>query len=616
MRIEIVRRKALFLALAIAAVFVAQGMSYGQTDPATAPRAVIDRFSADAGTLMVRDDTNGLPDAGEPIDFDQPPFITQGLGPNGEIVQYYNFDAQSTTPAPIYVLFHEGESSPVEGQIFVVDAIPGDPGYSDFWNVMAVTVPADYVANTTTSLAEIQEAGYPMEATDMIVNCPIVPEGSTAILRLGGADNSLHMGWYRGEVVTYFAFEEHPLTLDAGGNVPLSPIYVSFNINPDQEGGGPASGFATEPGTSQTHNVVATLPSDAAYSPLWAVNVYDNADFDSVSDLASAQQTNILGPGPTVNCPIVSVETDMEGEDVFFMALDRGLNMISLPLMPLTPYTASRLAEETDATVVIRFDAVSQRFVGFTADSGEEGFLIEGGQGYIVNVREARQVAFVGTAWRNSPAAPGVSPVDTRRDAWAFVVTGNAQNADIGREYTMRVKNTRTGAVAMDAISSENRRFAATWADLSRRPVIEVGDTLEIALLDERGNIVSGPFERRVNVTDIRQAYLSLPLTVGDVRPKTMLLGQNFPNPFNPETWVPYQLNIASEVTIQIYDAFGSSVRTLHLGLKSRGFYTTRDTAAYWDGRNRSGERVSSGVYFYTLHAGDFTATRKMIVVK
>ena len=90
--------------------------------------------------------------------------------------------------------------------------------------------------------------------------------------------------------------------------VPTSPIYVMFNINPDQQDGGPGSGFKTEPGTTQTHNVVATLPGDAGYSPLWLVSVLDNAAFDSVTDLASAAAATVLGAGvATVNCPIVSV---------------------------------------------------------------------------------------------------------------------------------------------------------------------------------------------------------------------------------------------------------------------------------------------------------------------
>ena len=310
MRIQITNRNTLFSILAIALMLlVVQTMSYGQTDPATAPRASIDRFSAEAGNLFVRDAMPGLPAAGAAIDFDQAPFITRGLGPAGQPVMYYNFDVQSATPIPIHVLFPEGGSDPVEGQLPIVDAIPGDPGYSDFWRVMRVTVPADYAANTVTSLSEIQAAGFAIEATDTLVNCPVVPEGSTATLRLGdGGDTSLHQGWHRGEVVNYFVFEEAQLALDAAGMVPLSPIWVSFNVNPDQGGGGPASGFRTEVGTSKTHNVVGSLPGDAGYSPLWAVTIYDNAAFDSVRDLPTAQAATFAAGGPNVNCPVVVVE--------------------------------------------------------------------------------------------------------------------------------------------------------------------------------------------------------------------------------------------------------------------------------------------------------------------
>jgi hypothetical protein len=91
---------------------------------------------------------------------------------------------------------------------------------------------------------------------------------------------------------------------------------------------------------------------------------------------------------------------------------------------------------------------------------------------------------------------------------------------------------------------------------------------------------------------------------------------QNYPNPFNPETWIPYQLVQPAEVAIQIYDAAGQVVRTLNLGMKPSGYYLEKGKAAYWDGRNNAGERVASGVYFYRFQAGDYSATRKMIVVK
>ena len=90
----------------------------------------------------------------------------------------------------------------------------------------------------------------------------------------------------------------------------------------------------------------------------------------------------------------------------------------------------------------------------------------------------------------------------------------------------------------------------------------------------------------------------------------------NYPNPFNPETWIPYQLAKSADVTLTIYDIQGRVVRDLDLGHQRAGMYQSRARAAHWDGRNAHGEPVASGVYFYTLKAGDFTATRKMLIRK
>ena len=98
--------------------------------------------------------------------------------------------------------------------------------------------------------------------------------------------------------------------------------------------------------------------------------------------------------------------------------------------------------------------------------------------------------------------------------------------------------------------------------------------------------------------------------------PDTTALLANYPNPFNPETWIPYQLSKATDVTLTIYASDAGVVRTLALGTKDAGIYKTRSQAAYWDGTNELGESVSSGIYFYTLTAGDFSATRKMLILK
>ena len=96
---------------------------------------------------------------------------------------------------------------------------------------------------------------------------------------------------------------------------------------------------------------------------------------------------------------------------------------------------------------------------------------------------------------------------------------------------------------------------------------------------------------------------------------KTTLL-PNYPNPFNPETWIPYELAHAADVTFTIYDTKGAIVRQLDLGHQAAGYYTARAKAAYWDGRNESGESVASGVYFYQFRAEDYTAVRRMVIVK
>ena len=113
-----------------------------------------------------------------------------------------------------------------------------------------------------------------------------------------------------------------------------------------------------------------------------------------------------------------------------------------------------------------------------------------------------------------------------------------------------------------------------------------------------------------------RQGIANLQRLLALLLPKETALFANYPNPFNPETWIPYHLAEAADVTVRIYAADGGLVRTLALGHQVAGIYERRVRAAYWDGKNEAGESVASGLYFYTLTAGDFTATRKMLVVK
>ncbi|MYB66843.1 T9SS type A sorting domain-containing protein [Candidatus Poribacteria bacterium] len=116
--------------------------------------------------------------------------------------------------------------------------------------------------------------------------------------------------------------------------------------------------------------------------------------------------------------------------------------------------------------------------------------------------------------------------------------------------------------------------------------------------------------------TVYREGIANLQKLLTSLIPKKTMLLHNYPNPFNPETWIPYQLSEAADVSVTIYAANGRIVRTLVIGHQEAGEYKSQSRAAYWDGTNSSGEPVASGIYFYTLSAADFTATRKMQILK
>ncbi len=123
---------------------------------------------------------------------------------------------------------------------------------------------------------------------------------------------------------------------------------------------------------------------------------------------------------------------------------------------------------------------------------------------------------------------------------------------------------------------------------------------------------------QQLSLTDptSQRGILFLEQLLAALTPKKTSLLPNYPNPFNPETWIPYQLAESADVTVTIYAVDGTVVHTLALGHKSVGIYQGKSRAAHWDGKNALGESVASGVYFYTLKAGDFSATRKMLIRK
>ncbi len=334
--------------------------------------------------------------------------------------------------------------------------------------------------------------------------------------------------------------------------------------------------------------------------------------FINADDSPIGEPLLVIGNEVSGTTTIFSV-TEPTGQNAFTVKLTEGLNMISVPLKPRVPYAARSLMNALSSTILIRYNTEVGRFEGFTADAPDNGFEIKGAQGYIVNVPQAQTFTFTGTAWTN-PAPAAAAPtatVNNTPSAWAFIVSGRFANTADG--HTVRVTNRRTNLTATDTV--HRGYFAAAFGDLTQKSVVQAGDTITVQVLDTAGNLVDEPTTYTVTPKMIEDAFVSLALQVTP-HPETTRLLQNYPNPFNPETWIPYQLSEAAVVTIAIYDVAGNVVRSLDLGHQAAGYYRSRSQAAYWDGRNNLNERVASGIYFYQIQAGEFTATRRMLILK
>ena len=230
--------------------------------------------------------------------------------------------------------------------------------------------------------------------------------------------------------------------------------------------------------------------------------------------------------------------------------------------------------------------------------SGFFGF--EAGTEYTVNRPDARIVVQV-PAW------------DVNRDGQVsvldLIVVGQAfgksavlnRHTDVNRDGKIDVADLVLIAQHIDEASAAAPSAVAMESGLS--PAM-VEAWIALAQLENDDSVA---FQRGVAV--LQRLLLAM-------RPERTVLLPNYPNPFNPETWIPYHLSKPMRVTVRLYAVDGTLVRTLDLGHQAAGRYEERSRAAYWDGKNALGEPVASGIYFYTLSAGDFTATRKMLIRK
>ena len=283
--------------------------------PEYIPIVEIDRFSDLAGVFFRRSEIPTLPDSGAPIDFDDERFLMKGFGPNGETVEFYHFDVRSNVPAPVYIVIDQ-RGNPILGQLPIFDLLPGEEGHSDLWLIHHVQIQErDFKPNSLTSYQPLIESEYEITPTGEVMNCVMVPDGSTASRRYDpGMPISAQDGWYRDQIVKYLLFE-NPNSLAtvafSGEKINTPQMYAFLENDRDL-----LDGFARDK-DGITHNVISVLPpvveEQADYSPLWLLRILKLNSFDLVDNLPTASDqtaenlnTEIINLN--INAPVVGVE--------------------------------------------------------------------------------------------------------------------------------------------------------------------------------------------------------------------------------------------------------------------------------------------------------------------
>ena len=307
------------------------------------------------------------------------------------------------------------------------------------------------------------------------------------------------------------------------------------------------------------------------------------------------------------------------------IALTQGLNVVGLPLRD------SRVTRVSDlfalegiggnVPVIILTDGGEFKAVGRADDPGD--IEITGGQSFILTAQRAAIVEVSGDAWANDSgaAAPPVTLKGIEVGDTTPVLELRGSIVDEGTSFNnasfrVKVKNLSTDRTLSTMTGDEGNGYQLTIVDIETTRAATVRDILEISAQSPNPFIGVKSLQYAVTAEDVKRSLIQLPELVAYEIPAETELLSNYPNPFNPETWIPYRLAEDAFVTLIIYNGAGQVVRTLDVGHQTAAVYENRSKAIYWDGRNELGEQVANGVYFYHLSAGDYSATRKMVILK
>ncbi len=313
----------------------------------------------------------------------------------------------------------------------------------------------------------------------------------------------------------------------------------------------------------------------------------------------------------------------------------------SVPVGNLTSDPADAIVrDDNQIPIVFRWDPV--------AGTSVQAEFIESGHGYMIPATAAGTLTVEYGGVPAPPATQTLADMTVTKPSWEAVIGIHMQNqhqeltfgmhptASVGFDKKLdrplppfppniegslkagwEIKDTHFSMLSRSYVSDSSHASWELSVELPEFGELQWRD-LPVSyrcLLWHDGQVTRMENERSIPLSAGKHE-LRLVLDTPEFLPQKTQLLANYPNPFNPETWIPYQLREDARVEIRIYASTGQRVRILSLGHKPAGFYTDRQKAAYWDGRNEVGEPVSSGVYFYSLHASGVSQTRKLAIIR
>ena len=352
---------------------------------------------------------------------------------------------------------------------------------------------------------------------------------------------------------------------------------------------------------------------------------YDGTSWNSRSD--DVMITATLGILVSLSAETsVTFEGHAWGDGSSMISLQAGSNLIGLPVDVEGVDMISDIKGLFDEGVVTNIIVSSGGGFQLVAAAGDAADgPVAGDAAYLVMASAAASAAVMGDGWMNGEMA-GAAPialagytVDNQTPVLDVLGSVVDEITGLAKEgFRVKAKNLSTKAALSNVTSVEaTDGYNMTFVDLADSYAARVGDVLEISADSPDPLLGIKPVRHIVTVDDVKNSRIQLEDLIAYEIPAETELLRNYPNPFNPETWIPYRLAEDANVSLTIYDTSGALVRSIDIGHQTAAVYETRAKAIYWDGRNQFGEQVASGLYFYHLSAGDdFSGTRRMVILK